>query len=125
MQVIRLSRVGKKKHAQYKIVLAERTYPVHGKFNEILGSYDPHLKQVNLKKERIAHWLGNGVQCTDTVYNLFVSQGMIEGKKRNLKVPRPEPKVEEPVAETPVEEEPKKEAKDEAAAKEAVETEAK
>jgi len=86
MLIIRFSRVGKRNRAQYKIVLAEKTFPVQGKFIEILGSYDPHLKKVTFKKERILHWLKQGAACSDTVHNLLVSRGVIEGEKRPKKV---------------------------------------
>ena len=79
---------------------------------EILGSYDPHKKTTILKKERILHWIGNGAQPSDTVHNLLVREGIIEGKKVAHKMPRPEvkpeevpeAKIEETVAETPAEE---------------------
>lgn len=113
MLIIRLSRVGKRNHAQYKIVLAEKTYPVKGKFNEILGSYDPHLKKIVLKNERVKYWLDKGAACSDTVYNLLISQGVIEGKKRAVKLPiksQSEASIEESAkAEMPTAAEEKKE----------------
>lgn len=94
MLVIRFSRVGKKGHAQYKVVLAENTYPVQGKFIEQLGSYDPHSKQAVLKQEKIKYWIEKGATCSDSAYNLFVRNSIIEGKKRPVKVPKkPTPEV--------------------------------
>ncbi len=81
---IRLSRVGKRNHAQYKIVVAEKSAPVKGRFVEQVGSYDPHSKQIVLKKERVEHWLSQGVACSDTVYNLLVKEGVISGPKRKV-----------------------------------------
>ena len=81
---IRLSRVGKKWHAQYKIVVAEKSSPVKGKFVEQLGSYDPHTKSVIAKKERVEYWIGNGAACSDTVKNLFIENKIIEGTKVKL-----------------------------------------
>lgn len=97
MLIIRLSRVGKKSHAQYKMVLTEKTSPVKGKFNEILGTYDPHQKKVALKQDRIQYWIGKGVTCSDTAWNLLVDNKIIEGEKRKVKVPAK--KVEEKPAE--------------------------
>lgn len=97
MLIIRLSRVGKKSHAQYKVVLAEKTYPVKGKFNEILGSYDPHQKKAVLKQDRINYWIEKGVTCSDTAWNLLVANNIVEGAKRRVKVPAK--KVEEKSAE--------------------------
>ncbi len=87
MLIIRFSRVGKKNHAQYRIVLAEKSSPVKGKFVELLGSYDPHQKQAVFKEDRIKYWVKTGAQCSDSVYNLFVEKGLIEGDKRQVKMP--------------------------------------
>ncbi len=94
MLIIRFSRVGKRNHAQYRIVLTEKTSPVKGKFVELLGSYDPHQKQAVLKEDRIKYWLGNGVQCSDSVFNLFVAKELIKGEKRKVRVPEKEVKEE-------------------------------
>ena len=90
MLIIRFSRVGKRNHAQYRIVLTEKTSPVQGKFVELLGSYDPHQKQAVLKEERIKYWLEKGVECSDSVFNLFVSKEFIKEEKRKVKVPKKE-----------------------------------
>jgi small subunit ribosomal protein S16 len=81
---IRLSRVGKRNYAQYKIVVAEKNSPVKCKFVEKLGSYDPHTKEVIAKEDRIKYWIDNGAGCSDTVYNLLVENKVIEGEKRKL-----------------------------------------
>lgn len=94
MLIIRFSRVGKRNHAQYRIVLTEKTSPVKGKFVELLGSYDPHQKQAVLKEDRIKYWLENGVQCSDSVFNLFVAKELLKGEKRKVKVPKKEVKEE-------------------------------
>lgn len=86
MLVIRFSRVGKKNHAQYKLVLAEKTYPIQGKFIEHLGSYDPHQKKSKLNKERINYWIEKGAQCSDSVHNLLIREAIIKGEKRFLKL---------------------------------------
>jgi len=86
MLIIRYRRVGKRNHAQYKIVVAEKSFSVKGKFVEALGSYDPHSKEVVLKEDRIKYWLGVGAQCSDSVHNLLVSNGLIEGEKRKVSI---------------------------------------
>ncbi len=96
MIIIRFSRVGKKGHAQYKIVLAEKSYPVQGKFIEQLGNYDPHKKEAVLKTDRIKYWLGEGVACSDSVHNLFVREEVIKADKRKLTI-KLEEKEEEAV----------------------------
>lgn len=86
MLVIRFSRVGKKNYAQYRLVLAEKSYPIQGKFIEHLGSYDPHQKKAKVDKERINYWLEKGAQCSDSVHNLLIREGVIKGEKRVLKI---------------------------------------
>lgn len=73
MLKIRLSRVGKKNKPHYRIVVCEHTKPIKGKFIEIVGSYDPHRgkeKGLEIKKERIDYWVGNGAQMSPTVASL-------------------------------------------------------
>jgi len=67
--MIRLSRIGKKKHPFYRVVVTEKTRPRNGRFVEIVGTYDPAKKPaaVNLDHERVEYWLGKGAQPSDTV----------------------------------------------------------
>ncbi len=85
MLIIRFSRTGKRNHAQYRIVVAEKSAPVKGKFVEQLGSYDPHLKTVALKEDRIKDWIAKGASCSDSVHNLLVEEGVLkEDKRKNM-----------------------------------------
>jgi len=93
MLTVRFARVGKNKRAQFKIVLQEHTVAPGGRHVEILGSYDPHLKRAVLREERIKYWISEGVQFSDSVYNLMVTKGLISGDKRKVKLP--EKKAEE------------------------------
>ncbi len=93
MLVIRFSRVGKKNKAQYRIVVQEHTANPRGKHADIVGSYDPHSKKSVLKKDKIAQWIKNGVQLSDSVHNLFVAEKIIEGPKRAVKMPKKEVEV--------------------------------
>jgi len=97
MLTIRFARVGKRNKAQFKIMLQENTVAPGGRHIEVLGSFDPHSKSTVLKEERIKYWVSQGAQMSDTAYNLFVKNGVIEGKKRLVKVPAK--KVEEVKAE--------------------------
>jgi small subunit ribosomal protein S16 len=67
--MIRLSRIGKKKHPFYRVVVTEKTRPRNGRFVEIVGTYDPAKKPaaVNLDHARVEYWLGKGAQPSDTV----------------------------------------------------------
>ena len=59
MLVIRLSRVGKKKQPEYRLIVSEKTKDPWGKVKEILGFIRPRTKPktINIKKDRIAYWL--------------------------------------------------------------------
>ena len=98
MLIIRLVRTGKKNAPSFRLVLVKKTAPPKsGRFLEILGSYNPRRlvkkgaapgqKEVNLRTERIKHWLAQGVQTSETVHNLLVSQGIIKGPKIKKKIP--------------------------------------
>jgi small subunit ribosomal protein S16 len=71
--MIRLSRIGKKKHPFYRVVVTEKTRPRNGRFVEIVGTYDPQKKPalVELKNERVQYWLSKGAQPSDTVRSLL------------------------------------------------------
>jgi small subunit ribosomal protein S16 len=84
MLTIRLTRVGKKKQPQYRFIVSEKARDPWGRALEILGTYEP-LKSpsaVTIKNERIEYWLGKGAQCSDTVWNLLLDQGIVKGEKR-------------------------------------------
>ena len=83
MLVIRFLRVGKKKQPSYKIVVTDKRNPASaGRFVEQVGFYNPLTKEKVLHGERIKHWLSVGAKPSDTAYNLFISEKIIEGKKR-------------------------------------------
>lgn len=69
MLMIRLSRIGKKKHPFYRVVVTEKTRPRNGRFVEIVGTYDPAKKPatIQLNDERVQYWIAKGAQPTDTV----------------------------------------------------------
>ena len=78
--MIRLRRVGRKNDPNFQVVLVDkRKAPKSGAFLELLGSYDPHKKTLNLKNERITHWISKGAQPSDTVHNMLVKQKVISG----------------------------------------------
>ena len=89
MLTIRFARVGRKNKAQFRIVLQENTVAPTGRHVAVLGSYDPHQKKAVLKTEKIQEWIKKGAQVSDTAYNLFVKEGVIEGKKRAVKIEKP------------------------------------
>jgi small subunit ribosomal protein S16 len=74
--MIRLARIGKKKHPFYRVVVTEKTRPRNGRFVEIVGTYDPSKKPaaVLLNQERVKYWLGKGAQPSDTVRSFLRNQ---------------------------------------------------
>lgn len=82
MLAIKLRPVGKKKQISFRIIVAKKRSKLKGKFIEDLGWYNPHTNKFLIKKEEVNKWLKNGAQPTDSVYNILVKAGLIEGKKR-------------------------------------------
>jgi len=152
MLMIRLQRIGKKKQPTYRLVISEKTKDTQGDSLEILGHYNPLSKDktLELKEDRIKHWLDKGAQASNTVHNLLIKAGIVTGKKkksvvitnkRQAKMDGKKAEVEEKVAtpaeapaetsedkpveatveEKPVEEAPKEEVKEEPKAEEKVE----
>lgn len=95
MLIIRLQRFGKKNQSQFRLVLAEHTNPIRGKFLEVLGSYDPRNKIKAFKKDRLDYWAGQGVKYSPTVQNLLISEGIISGKKVKAWQPKKKEQKEE------------------------------
>lgn len=73
---IRLARVGKKNRPYFRIVAAEHTKPVKGKFIEILGHYDPLKKNLLVKKDQVLDWLKKGAKPSNTVAKLLAKEGL-------------------------------------------------
>ena len=88
MLTIRLIRTGKRNAPAYRVVLIQKIAPPKsGKFLEILGSYNPRLKELNLKADRIKYWISKGAGISDTVHNLLVDEKILTEPK--LKAWRP------------------------------------
>lgn len=95
MLKIRLTRRGKRNKAFFRLVVAEHTSPIKGRFLEALGFFNPHTKEKSFKADRIKYWIGKGAQCSDTAHNLLVKEGIIEGPKRAVKMKKVEPEPAE------------------------------
>ncbi len=102
MLTIRLTRVGKKKDGSFRVIVIDSKRKVQaGNYLEMVGSYDPRVNKVELKADRIKHWLSMGVTVSDTVHNLLVSEKIIDAKKINVLPKKTVPKKDEPaVADT-------------------------
>ncbi len=83
--MIRLQRIGKKHDPSYRVALIDsRKSTKSGAFNENLGSYNAQKGEPILKTEKIKEWMGKGAKLSDTVHNLLIKQGVLEGKKRDV-----------------------------------------
>lgn len=79
---IRFFRVGKKNQPSFKIIVTDKRRPVGGgRFVETVGFYNPLTKEKVLRKERIKYWLSVGAKPSATVYNLIISEKVLDGKK--------------------------------------------
>ncbi|HVZ76312.1 MAG TPA: 30S ribosomal protein S16 [Candidatus Paceibacterota bacterium] len=101
MLTIRLQRRGRTNDPSFRVILVESKRAAKtGNFQEVLGSYDPRVDRIDLKVDRIKHWLGMGVTVSDTVHNILINQKIIEGKKINVLPKKTVAKAEVP-AEAP------------------------
>lgn len=85
MLKIRLQRTGRKHEPTYRLVLTDQKDSAKsGKYLELLGNYDSrHGEKVELKADRISHWISVGAQVSTTVHNILVDKKIIAGKKLN------------------------------------------
>ncbi|HSX41706.1 MAG TPA: 30S ribosomal protein S16 [Candidatus Saccharimonadales bacterium] len=105
MLVIRLARGGRSKYPVYRIVAAESSRAATSKFVEILGHYNPHTKELVIKKEETEKRLANGAQPSNSVAKLLQQEkielpGWVKIKTRDRK-PKKEPEVKEEAAPAP------------------------
>jgi len=102
MLVIRLSRVGRNKYPVYRIVAADKRRAATSKFVAILGNYNPHTKQLVIKKEEMIEFISKGAQPSNRVLQLMQKDGMELPKWAEIKTRNRAPKkeVEEPKEQT-------------------------
>lgn len=77
---LRLTRIGKKKQPQYRIVAADARSPRDGRFIEILGHYDPRQdpSALTVDNDKAVKWLKEGAQPTERVAKLLKVSGAME-----------------------------------------------
>ncbi len=114
MLAIRLQRLGRKGHAQYRVIVQDsHRSPKSGVVVAYLGSYNPHTKTSQLDKEKIKFYLDNGAQPSDRVAGILKVEGVklpkwvsvSAPKKRTTRNPEKRAKAEPaPTAEAPAKE---------------------
>lgn len=93
--MMRLQRVGRKNDPSYRIVVTDKRTGVKSDNHvDRIGSYNPKLNHIQLDVEKAKEWLAKGVQPSDTMHNILVSQKVIEGKKINV-LPKKSPIIDE------------------------------
>ncbi len=73
MLMIRLARVGARKQPHYRVVVIEKDRARNGRSVEVVGTYNPRTSpaSLELKRDRIDYWVGNGARMSDRVGKLF------------------------------------------------------
>ena len=118
---IRLARGGAKKRPFYRIVVADSRMPRDGRFIERVGTYNPmlpkeHPERVNLKTERIQHWLSVGARPSDRVAKFLGGAEILpmpvprEQTKKNLPKAKAQERLKEAEEKARAEEAPSEEA---------------
>jgi small subunit ribosomal protein S16 len=72
--------MGAKKKPFYRVVIAHKESPRDGRFIEIVGTYDPRTQPetVELKTDRVAHWLQTGAQPSESVGRILRKANLID-----------------------------------------------
>ncbi|MEH3054817.1 MAG: 30S ribosomal protein S16 [Patulibacter minatonensis] len=75
---LRLTRVGAKKNAIWRIVATDQRSPRDGRFIEIVGRYNPQTEPstIVVDAERAQYWLDRGAQPSNQVKKLLRLQGI-------------------------------------------------
>ena len=74
MLTIRLSRVGRRNHPMFRVVLTEHTKPAKAGYTEVLGSFNPLKHEFVVKADRVEELLGKGVQLSERVAKLMFAE---------------------------------------------------
>ena len=105
--MIRFQRIGRTNDPAFRIVVLEKERAAKaGNIVELLGTYNPRSKALTLDEEAVKGWIAKGAQPTDSIHNLLINKGVIQGKKVNV-LPKktPQKKEEAIAAEVPAAEE--------------------
>ncbi|MDD4412190.1 MAG: 30S ribosomal protein S16 [Patescibacteria group bacterium] len=87
MLTIKLARKGKKGLPIYRLIISEKGRDTYGDSLEILGSYNPHDKKLEVNADRVRYWISVGAQMTGVINNLLIQNKIIEGKKQRVSAP--------------------------------------
>jgi small subunit ribosomal protein S16 len=63
--------MGLRNRPAYRVVVIDSRKARDGEYLESVGHYDPRTKLLELKTERIGHWMSKGAKTSDTVGRLL------------------------------------------------------
>jgi len=103
---IRLQRYGRKNRPNYRVVVAEHSAPIQGKYIDLIGRFDPLIEKHGfvVDVDKIKEWIKKGAKPTNTVARLLKGQG-VDGmdvyitEMKDRKVKNPKEVAEAPVVE--------------------------
>ena len=79
---LRLTRVGKTKQPQDRIVASDSRSPRDGRFIQIIGTYNPKgataADKVQVDADKARHWISKGATPSDTVQSLLKQVGVFK-----------------------------------------------
>lgn len=102
MLMIRFQRIGRVNDPAFRIVVLEKERAAKaGNIVEQIGTYNPRSKALTLDEARAKDWIAKGAQPTGSMLNLFITKGIVQGKKVNV-LPKKTPQKGES-AEAPAE----------------------
>jgi small subunit ribosomal protein S16 len=86
---IRMRKQGRRNQACFRIVVTETTTRRDGKYNEVLGWYNPHGKTeehtLSVKADRVQHWLNQGAEISEKVACLMLKAAPVVMKEQREK----------------------------------------
>ena len=76
---IRLSKVGRKHQASFRIVVAGGMHARGGRVTETIGKYNPRTYPsfIEIDEKRALHWLRQGAKTSESVNSLFRKTGIL------------------------------------------------
>jgi small subunit ribosomal protein S16 len=78
MLIIRFQPTGRKHSKMYRVVVAEKARSVSKKVKEILGWYNPYTKESKLNEERVAFFIDNNVEVSESANSLLKKLGLVK-----------------------------------------------
>ena len=113
MLSVRLQRIGRKGYPVYRLIVQEtQRHPLSGRVVAYVGSYNPHTKEANIKRDKVQKYLDDGAHPTPRVIKLLkdadiklpkwvkIAPSKTKAIRHAEKLRKNQPKVETPKVET-------------------------